>query len=91
MSYFFIYLLRFTSFDDKSKVVLRIGFVADSLHLTVTTQKSATKPITLEKRAILPNVKIGNHIAICLPIFKVCLILSYFDIFSRKSVMQEFV
>ena len=29
----------------KDKVVSRIGFVADSLPLTVTTQESATKPI----------------------------------------------
>ena len=29
----------------QGKVVLRIGFVADSLPFTVTTQESATKPI----------------------------------------------
>ena len=29
----------------QGKVVLRIGFVVDSLHLTVTTQESATKHI----------------------------------------------
>ena len=41
--------------QSQSKVVLRIGFVADSLPLTVTMQESATKPIlktTLSQRGL---------------------------------------